>query len=368
MWVKRLIFRAERFIGRFFYHRHIWLISDRKMSAGDNGEAFFKYLKDKNVDSIFAISKASSDYERLRNIGNVVDYDSLKYKFLLCVADCHCSSQLIHMECHTETPQIFLQHGVAFDNLFPMTKNLKHHNFFAIVSAEMESHEIIDAPKEYIDEHIWVTGLPRFDYLKNNPCKKIIIAFTWRYSFEDKTEDKIRKTGYFTTLTKIMSDEKLHDELSKRGYELRIKLHPEMERYSYLLNETDNCGFYSGDYNSMYKEASLMITDFSSSIADFAYLRKPIIYYQFDSCEFLGNNPYLRRGTFDYFKDGFGPVVETYDDLCSALIGVLDNDCKMENKYILRVDSYFKYNDKKNCDRIFKKICEILPNKSSYEL
>lgn len=360
MRLKRLIFRAERLIGRFFYHGHIWLISDRKMAAGDNGEAFFRFLQDKDVNSVFAISRSCTDYNRLKTIGKVVDYDSFKYKFLLCVADCHCSSQLIHMENHAETPQIFLQHGVAYNNLNKMIGQIAHPNFYAIVSAEMESHELMNAPGDYLDKHIWLTGLPRFDYLKDKSKKIIVVAFTWRHAFADKTEDEIVKTDYFITLSKIISDKQLHDELSKKGYKLYVKLHPEMDGFRHLLNSTDDSCFYLQNYNSMYKEASVMITDFSSSITDFAYLHKPVIYFQFNSNEFFDNNPYLCRGKFDYCKDGFGPVVRTYEDFCAVLMNILDNECKMDAKYRERVDSFFKYTDKNNCDRVYKNICKLL--------
>ena len=94
MSIKKKLFFTVRKIGRLFYRGHIWLISDRKGCAGDNGEAMFLYLKDKKVKTVFAISKEAKDYERLKKIGGVVAYDSKLYKLLLCIADVHISSQL----------------------------------------------------------------------------------------------------------------------------------------------------------------------------------------------------------------------------------------------------------------------------------
>ena len=360
MGVKQLVFSAERLIGRCFYHRHTWLISDRKMTAGDNGEAFFRFLQDKDVDAVFAISKSSDDFKRLEKIGKVVDYDSPKYKFLLCAADCHCSSQLIHMENHKETPQVFLQHGVSFDNISSMMKDAAHNNLYTVTSSEMEAGEILDAPKDYLDKHIWLTGMPRFDYLKNNPQKKIVIAFTWRYPLGSMAEEEIIESVYFKNLFRIMRDDELHNELSKRGYELYIKLHPEMERFRKLIEETSNCLIYNENYQTMYEEASVMITDFSSSVADFAYLHKPVIYYQFDKNVYFEETPFKNKGRFDYSEDGFGPLVDNYTDFTKALLDILDNDCVMSDKYSKRVDSYYKYTDRNNCDRVYKKICDLL--------
>lgn len=132
MGIKEKLFFTVRKIGRLFYRGHIWLISDRKSCAGDNGEAMFLYLKDKKVKTVFAISKKAKDYERLKKIGGVVAYDSKLYKLLLCIADVHISSQLIHMESHEETPQVFLQHGISNSNISKMLNPASHKIFMLL--------------------------------------------------------------------------------------------------------------------------------------------------------------------------------------------------------------------------------------------
>ena len=58
-------------------------------------------------------------------------------------------------------------------------------------------------------------------------------------------------------------------------------------------------------------KAMVMITDFSTVAFDFAYLKKPLIYYQFD------NNYHfdVESGYFDYDEMGFGPVAKTSEEL-----------------------------------------------------
>ena len=65
--------------------KEIWLINDSKNQAGDNGEFFFRYLKNKNnpnIDVYFIIDNSSFDFERLKKIGNILDYGSENYLFI----------------------------------------------------------------------------------------------------------------------------------------------------------------------------------------------------------------------------------------------------------------------------------------------
>uniref|UniRef100_UPI000560A70F CDP-glycerol glycerophosphotransferase family protein n=1 Tax=Butyrivibrio sp. AE3009 TaxID=1280666 RepID=UPI000560A70F len=101
------------------------------------------------------------------------------------------------------------------------------------------------------------------------------------------------------------------------------------------------------------------VTDYSSAIFDFAYLRKSIIYYQFDGDEYYQNNPFIKKGFFDYEKDGFGPVVTQYEDLQEKIICMIRQGCIIDEKYRERADSFFAYRDKSNCKRIYDHIKEL---------
>ena len=86
-----------RVLGRLFYRRHVWLVSDRSWIAEDNGEAFYRFLQSKPVNSVFAILSTSKSYEELKQIGKVIEYDSLKHKLLMCMADVNISSHDRHL-------------------------------------------------------------------------------------------------------------------------------------------------------------------------------------------------------------------------------------------------------------------------------
>ena len=86
---------------------------------------------------------------------------------------------------------------------------------------------------------------------------------------------------------------------------------------------------------------------------DFAYMKKPIIYYQK-----VKDDKYA-PGYFSYEDDGFGEVIIDEEDLVKKLSEYFDNEFKMEDIYAQRVEEFFDLRDGKNCDRIFKAILNL---------
>ena len=50
---------------------------------------------------------------------------------------------------------------------------------------------------------------------------------------------------------------------------------------------------------------------------------------------------------------GFGDVISKEETLIDEIVNLIDDDCKMDEKYINRVESFFKYTDKNNCKRVY---------------
>lgn len=90
-----------------------------------------------------------------------------------------------------------------------------------------------------------------------------------------------------------------------------------------------------------------MITDYSSVAFDFAYIKKPLIYYQNDDYHY-------EKGYFDYETMGFGDIIQTEEELIDKIIEYIENNCQMEEKYQKRVDKFFKYTDKNNSKRVYE--------------
>ena len=100
-------------------------------------------------------------------------------------------------------------------------------------------------------------------------------------------------------------------------------------------------------YQELFNNTSLMITDYSSVYFDYAYIKKPIIYYQNDDYHY-------EKGYFDYETMGFGEVFENEDDVVEKVMEYVNNNCEMEDKYRKRVDDCFEYTDKNNCKRVYE--------------
>ena len=103
-----------------------------------------------------------------------------------------------------------------------------------------------------------------------------------------------------------------------------------------------------------------MITDYSSVAFEMAYLKKPVLYYQFDEEDFFNLEYHSgQRGYFDYRKDGFGPVVTTEEELLKELEVLLQNDCKVGEPYQSNIENTFEFRDGKCCERVYRAILEL---------
>ena len=103
-------------------------------------------------------------------------------------------------------------------------------------------------------------------------------------------------------------------------------------------------------------KTNLMITDYSSCVFDFAYLRKPVLYIQFDKETFFKNHSFVGEGYFDYERDGFGEVEYDMDSAVDRIIEYMKTDCELKDKYRERIDKFFEFSDNKNCERIYEHI------------
>ena len=96
----------------------------------------------------------------------------------------------------------------------------------------------------------------------------------------------------------------------------------------------------------------MIITDYSSIAFDFAYLKKPVIYYHYAKDYHFD----LEESYFDYKTMGFGEVVDNHEELIDLIMEYVENECEMKDQYTKRVDDFFEFNDKNNCKRVYDAI------------
>ena len=91
---------------------------------------------------------------------------------------------------------------------------------------------------------------------------------------------------------------------------------------------------------------------------DVAYLKKPVVYSQFDKDTFYEGQIY-NKGYFEYEKDGFGPIAYDVDGVVDNIIKIVDSGCKMDKEYVKRVDKFYYKFDTKNCERVYNEIINL---------
>ena len=103
------------------------------------------------------------------------------------------------------------------------------------------------------------------------------------------------------------------------------------------------------DIQKVLKESEILITDYSSVYMDFAYMNKPVMYFQFDYEEYRKRQ--YQDGYFSYKDDGFGPVCDNAEDLIKDFISITKKG--LDKKYCDRMNKFFELKDQNNCDRIY---------------
>ena len=349
----------------FYRKKRIWLFMDRQENADDNAEHLYKYAvtqKD-NIKKYFTVSDEFGDFTRLSNLPNVLEFYSIKQRLVYLFAEKIISS---HPDENILNPfmgknvksysglinsdKIFLQHGVTKDNvsswLHKSDKNLK----LITTVSDAERKSFLDPGYNYDENIIQTLGFPRFDNLKTNEKTKrqILIAPSWRTDLHNMTIKYIMDSDYFKTINSLINNKTLISIAEKYDYKIIFKPHPMVYGYVDLFETNEYVTIdEKTTYQELFKDSDLLITDYSSIAFDFSYMKKPIIYYQHD------DDYNFKEGYFKYKTMGFGDVITDENILIGKIEKYLKNDCKMEEIYTKRVNSFYKYNDKNNCKRVY---------------
>ena len=370
-------------MARPFTKKPIWILSDRMSFGGDNGEALFRYLTEsqrKNVKAYFAIDKHSQDYKRLKKVGRVLALKSLKHKLIYLLSSYNISSQARRevfsgfnkrykalKDIESKNRFVFLQHGVTKDDQSSWMNRYNKNIYGLVSSARPETEGFRNWNYFYPEENLWETGMPRFDRLYHDEKHQITIMPTWRNSLvsyrDAQTDIRYLKEGaenssFFRFFNALMNDERLIAAAKTYGYSICFLPHPLLQAHIGLFHQNDAVTFFHADtpYRNVFAESDLILTDYSSVAFDFAYLRKPVVYAQFDQEEFFSGDHTYTKGYFDYERDGFGEVETDLNKTVDRLIEYMENGCKLKEQYRARIDAFFAYDDQNNCRRVYERI------------
>lgn len=357
----------------YYSKKDIWLTYDKIYKSGDCGEYLYRYMLKKNKYMYYILSPKAKFYNKIKEeTQNVISYGSVKCK-LLClhskkifVSDsisafyCSLSGYMTTITRGLLNYQVnCIQHGLTMQDIAHRQNRLFDNieNYF--VASEYERKNLLKPEYGYSDDQIKMTGIPRFDGLKDKPSKTILLAPTWRVDVASNTsKDRVRvhnnnfkNTNYFKIFNSIINNKDLIELLKKYDYKMIFLIHPTLISNKDDYDTNEYVKIYSSadvNYEDILTTARLMITDYSGVQYDFAYMNKPLIYFHTEALP-----PSYGDGMMDYKNMGFGPVISTEEELVKTIKKAFDNKFVNDSKYEKRVKSFFKYLDYKNCERIY---------------
>lgn len=365
-------------------YKNCWLFMDREGQADDNAEHLYRYVKNNHKEHqiYFILQKTSHDWIRLKNEDfNLIDFGSSEHIEALKSCGKIISSHIDHSVSNYLGPKmllgrhlIFLQHGITKDDLSGWLNQKEAIDCF-ITASKDEYNSICGENTRYkfTKKEVFLTGFPRHDSLVNNtiPKKNILIMPTWRSNIVGAPQKggllrainpDFCNTDFFKKWSSLLSSSKLENLAKKHGYNVIFFPHVNITPYIDLFKTPSYIQVLEHSTDSiqkLFKESSLMITDYSSVAFEMAIQNKPSIYYQFDEDEVFSGAHTYSQGYYNYRKDGFGPVVTQEDNLIIELDNLLNNDAKPSNEIINRINSTFPLRDGNSCQRTYEAIISL---------
>ena len=389
LWLKNQVGARKAVFARLAVHalrtigiRPFWIITDRATAARDNGEAFFRFMCEQHPEQkvYFAVNKDAEAYARMKKVGPVLARSGFAYKLRLLLADWIVSSQAEeqvtnpfwgydapYKDILANKKYAFLGHGITQNDISGWIGRYKKGMSGIVAASRQEAQAFCGQGYGYASENVWLTGLPRYDRLYHDERKQILIMPTWRRelmgSLGAKTgvwsiKSGFKDSDYYKFYNGLINSPRLLSAAKKYGYTLVFLPHPNLQPYAAEFDCADGVTFLnqSCEYRDLFARGDVLVTDYSSVAFDFAYLRKPVVYSQFDKKSFYQRTSVLKPGYFDYERDGFGPVAVTLDRVIDELEHLMASGCRLEKRYQERIDAFFAFNDADNCQRVYERI------------
>lgn len=382
--LKAVGLRCIYWITKPFYNKRIWITHDKLFKAGDNGEYFYNYVKNNSdcINMYYIIDKKSKDYQRLKREKGIVKYRSLRCFLVFINAEaCFCTHALPYpftgfpgviqkyFKDRINSQNLCIQHGLSVNKIDDFQNRVFTNTKLYFCASKFEIENLLQKTYDYTQEELKLTGLPRYDGLKNNDQRTILITPTWRkyvasVNQNGKNEGKaysndFKDTEYFKIYKSIIESKKLEESARKNKYRILYLVHPALlnqvkdfpsDGYVDIMSPVSEVS-----YETLLTTSSLMVTDYSGVQFDFVYMKKPLIYFHHKNLP-----PHYEESTFDYKINGFGPICTTEDELIDVICEYMDNNCKMEKNYITNINYFFKYDDFDNCKRMYEESIKFL--------
>lgn len=353
-------------------YRGIWLFSERGFDACDNAWVLFCYVRRTAPERrvYYILSKEAECCARVGETGPVLRKGSLRHQFLYFLPTVKISTHIFGTAPDGEIMNsragrrflgaqgktVFLQHGVLTNDIPALYASHTDLSLF-VCSAETE-YQFVRERFGYPEGVVRCPGLARFDLLTvSRPLRQILFMPTWRTALCGLPENVFAESSYFSAVNEVLKSKALEALLARYRMRMIFTLHPEMRRFEQRFSASNEwIRMETGDIGSLVRSSALLITDFSSVMFDFAYMRRPVIYFLAAGLDISHYPP----GYFDRERDGFGEVIYDMDGLLRALDRILSQDCQMPAVYAARAEAFFPVRDTENCRRNAEAILDLV--------
>lgn len=358
-------------------HANLWLICDRADEARDNGYWLFKYICEKHPEQeiIFAISRTSDDYEKVARLGKVVEYGSLKHWIYYLSAKHNISSQksgkpnaafcyFLEVYGFWKNSRIFLQHGITLNDAKWLYYEQTRFRLF--VCGSLLEYDFVKNTFGYPKNYVKYLGFARFDNLHGVKAvhNRIVIMPSWRewltdvvsnYDNLDEVGCSFVKTEYYQRWNAFINNKNLLQIAQKYHLEILFFPHKEMQKFLNQFIVDDKYVRLASkdewDIQELLKSCAMLVTDYSSVFFDVVYMKKPVVFYQFDQDKFRKYQ--YGEGWFDYTNNEFGCAYDNVKDVVKKIEECVQCECVVTEKFMRMHAEVFTQYDKNNCQRIY---------------
>ncbi len=374
---KKYLSTVDKYSGR-----KIWLMCDSTKSASHDGYDLYNYinsLQDKRgVEAFYSQRGINPDDAFIMTAmqSTKLACGSAAQKIIAMNADVIVANgynvyKILGFEDGEEIfyRDLLMADIVSFGGGFSMTRSAQVENRFydnttlRFCGSQSEYDRLIHPIYGYDKKHLFSFGYPHTDRLMSVPSRQILVCPALRRSF-----GKYSRIGYqaFTTeplysvFNALINDKRLLSYLDRYLCNIVLILPEEFAKKEYLWNKSEKVtvsSFEELGYKETIEKSAMLITDYSNIAFDFAYMHKPIIYYQNPNVSCQDN-----ISTFSYREQGFGTVVTDIDTLVEEIRKVIESDFKMSSEYTARREDFFAFIDRNSCTRIANAIYDCKYN------
>lgn len=343
--------------------RRVWLYYDCAGVGFDNGWKQFQhdFIVDDGVERYYINTEDNRDIYDVQYRENVIDFGSKKHRLMYLISE-KIFTAYVETEnvipfskeervyiCDIAHPEIvYLQHGILHAHLPWKYVPGKVEADKIVVSSNFELENFANI-YHFRKKDLIPVGMARYDFIDQHAPKinRILFAPSWRNyligskngNYWNYTDDRFIASSYYKIINEFLNSEYLESVLEKNELFLDFKIHPIFKHY---LKYFDVHNLHVNIEEKRFDDASysIFITDFSSYVFDFGYLKRNIIYFVPDWLEFTsGMNQYRELDL--PFEKAFGPLVRTSEDAVREIEEAVKRHYVPKEEYMNRMENFY---------------------------